>query len=59
MEAEPTITAKEVKEENPQHLQQMSVGTIQNLLRDDLGYKHWAPYCKLIVSDRTKTCAIF
>ncbi|MPD06228.1 hypothetical protein E2C01_102025 [Portunus trituberculatus] len=43
VEAEPGITAKELKEKNPQLLQNVSVRTIQRRLKDDLCYAHRAP----------------
>ncbi|KAK3887812.1 hypothetical protein Pcinc_008091 [Petrolisthes cinctipes] len=40
VEFNPKITAKEIKEKNPQPLQGASVRTIQRLLRDDLHFDH-------------------
>ena len=39
VEAEPSITARQLKERNPDILGTVSVRTIQRRLHDDLGYK--------------------
>lgn len=50
VEAKPKITAKELKEKDPQLLQQVSVKTTQRRLKDDLSYEHWAPSHKLTLT---------
>lgn len=54
VEAEPRITAKELKEKNPKLLQQVSVRTVQRRLKDDLCYEHRAPRRKPILTEKQR-----
>ena len=54
VEAEPRITAKELKEKNPKLIQQVSVRTVQCRLKNDLCYEHRAPRRKPILTEKQR-----